>query len=243
MNTTKRCLPDTREDMLSEIKSWISSAGDNVLRVLWLSGTAGAGKSAIAHTIANWSNEIGCLGACFCFDRTRVVGRRHEKIFTTIGRDLADSNPAVRRALDDVVHDNNELRHCADILRQGRELLVGPIRVASTAVDAPVLIVIDALDESNDRKSREQILSLLASQLNNLLANFRVIITFRPLEDIHKSLKTASHIHHLSMNDISLQSTSIDIERYVCDKLAMLGDVFKDTHFQALARRSDGLFE
>src|SRR5882757_7107163 len=243
MNTTKRCFPGTREDILSEIKSWISSTGEDVPRVLWLSGTAGKGKSAIAHTIANWSSEVGCLGACFCFDRTRVADRRHEKIFTTIARDLADCNPAVRRALADVVHDNNELRHSADITRQWRELLVGPIRVASTDVDAPVLIVIDALDESGDRKSREQILRLLASQLNDLPANFRVIITSRPLDDIHKSLQTASHIRHLSIDAISPESTSSDIERYVCDKLATLGDMFKDTHFQALARKSDGLFE
>ncbi|OJA13985.1 hypothetical protein AZE42_04595, partial [Rhizopogon vesiculosus] len=45
------------------------------------------------------------------------------------------------------------------------------------------------------------------------------------------------------MDDISPQSTSSDIEHYVCDKLATLGDVFKDTHFQALAQKSDGLFE
>src|SRR5882757_8359704 len=213
MNTTKRCLPGTREDILSEIKSWISSTGEDVPRILWLSGTAGKGKSAIAHTIANWSSEVGCLGTCFCFDRTRVADRRHEKIFTTIARDLADCNPAVRRALADVVHDNNELRHSADITRQWRELLVGPIRVASTAIDAPVLIVIDALDESGDPESREQILRLLASRLSDLPANFRVIITSRPLEDIHKYLNTASHIRHLSMDDISPQSTTNDIQR------------------------------
>ncbi|OJA13996.1 hypothetical protein AZE42_04601, partial [Rhizopogon vesiculosus] len=45
------------------------------------------------------------------------------------------------------------------------------------------------------------------------------------------------------MDDISPQSTSSDIQRYVCDKLVTLGDVFKDAHFQALAQKSDGLFE
>ncbi|KAG1794911.1 uncharacterized protein HD556DRAFT_410835 [Suillus plorans] len=56
---TKNCLSGTREYILSEIKCWIRSTGEDVPRVLWLSGTAGKGKSAIAHTIANWSHERG----------------------------------------------------------------------------------------------------------------------------------------------------------------------------------------
>jgi WD40 repeat protein len=51
-NTSKNCIPGTWEDILSEIKCWIRSTGEDVPRVLWLSGTAGKGKSAIAHTIA-----------------------------------------------------------------------------------------------------------------------------------------------------------------------------------------------
>jgi len=243
LNTTKHCLPGTREDILSEIKSWISETGEDVPPVLWLSGTAGKGKSAIAHTIANWSKEAGCLGSCFCFDRTRVADQRHEKIFTTIARDLADCNPAIRRALASAVRDNNELRHTADITRQWRELIIEPIRVASTVVTAPVLIVIDALDESGNDSSREHILRLLTTQLTELPGNFRVIITSRPLEDIHKSLHTASHVRHLSMDDIPPESTTGDIQRYVSDKLGILGDVFNDGHFHTIAQKSDGLFE
>jgi len=243
LNTTKHCLPGTREDILSEIKSWISETGEDVPRVLWLSGTAGKGKSAIAHTIANWSKEAGCLGSCFCFDRTRVADHRHEKIFTTIARDLADCNPAIRRALASAVRDNNELRHTADITKQWRELVIEPIRVTSTVVTAPVLIAIDALDESGNDSSREQILRLLTTQLTELPGNFRVVITSRPLEDIHKSLHTASHVRHLSMDDIPPESTTRDIQRYVSDKLGILGNVFNDGHFRAIAQKSDGLFE
>ena len=243
LNTTKHCLPGTREDILSEIKSWISKTGEDVAPVLWLSGTAGKGKSAIAHTIANWSKEAGCLGACFCFDRTRVADHRHEKIFTTVARDLADCNSAIRRALASAVRDNNELMHTADITRQWRELIIEPIRVASTVVTAPVLIVIDALDESGNDSSREQILHLLTMHLTKLPGNFRVMITSRPLEDIYKSLHTASHVHHLSMDDIPPESTIGDIQRYVSDKLGIQGDVFNDPHFHAIAQKSDGLFE
>jgi len=77
-DTSKCCLPGTRGDILTEIESWIDSTGEDVQRVFWLSGTAGKGKSAIAHTLADWFNRRGGPGAFFCFDRTREADRRHE---------------------------------------------------------------------------------------------------------------------------------------------------------------------
>ncbi|KAG1727941.1 uncharacterized protein EDB91DRAFT_1060886, partial [Suillus paluster] len=145
-NTSKNCLPGTREDILSEIKCWIHSTEKDVPRVLWLTGTAGKGKSAIAHTIANWDERVD-IRACFCFDHTKKTEGCHEKIFTTIARDLADCDPIMREALACAVHNNNELKHTNDISRQWQELLAGPLGEASKGITAPVLITIDALDE------------------------------------------------------------------------------------------------
>ena len=241
-DTSKHCLPGTREDILSDIKNWIDNTEEDVQRILWLSGTAGKGKSAIAHTIASWFHERGGLGAFFCFDRTREADRRHEKIFTTVARDLADRDPIMRRALAHAVRDN-EIRHTKDITRQWQELILGPVNIVSKDIPAPVLIIIDALDESGDTNSRQQILHLLASQPTKLPANFRIVVTSRPLEDIQKSLHTVSHILHRSMDDIWPKSAERDIQRYVTTRLADLHDALNDTDFQRLAQKSDGLFE
>jgi hypothetical protein len=247
-NTAKNCLPGTREDILSEIKCWIRSTGEDVPRVLWLSGTAGKGKSAIAHTIANWSHERGGMRACFCFDRTREAERRHEKIFTTIARDLADCDITMRGALARAVCDDNELKHTVDISRQWQELVVGPVGEASKAITAPVQIVIDALDESGDANTREHILRLLSrktdassSQPAELPANARIIIISRPLQDIRDALY-ASHVHHISMDDIPPASTHNDIRLYISNRLEGLRN-FNNAHFNTLAEKSDGLFE
>jgi len=61
-HTSKRCLSGTREDILTEIKTWIDSTGEDVERVFWLNRTAGKGKSAIPHTIADWFIERGGPG-------------------------------------------------------------------------------------------------------------------------------------------------------------------------------------
>lgn len=248
LNTSKLCLTGTREGILTEIKSWINSTGENVPPVFWLSGTAGRGKSAIAHTIANWFHESGRLGACFCFDRTE--NHRHKKIFTTIARDLADGNLTLRREIAHVVHDDNELRHTRDIARQWQKLIVEPIGKASSTITQPILIVIDALDESGAAKSREQILRLLSytpdtssSQPTKFASYFRILVTSRLLPDIHDTLHDLSHVLHVSMDDISSSSAEHDIQLYLSNKLAGVSANLKDTDFNMLAQKSDGLFE
>ncbi|KAG1841568.1 hypothetical protein DFJ58DRAFT_688642 [Suillus subalutaceus] len=67
-DTGKQCLPGMRMEIISEITDWVNSTGDGVQRVLWLSGPTGKGKSAIVHMIANWFNDVGGLGSCYCFD-------------------------------------------------------------------------------------------------------------------------------------------------------------------------------
>jgi hypothetical protein len=248
-DTSKCCLPGTREGILSEIEEWILTTGEDVPRVFWLSGAAGKGKSAIAHTIANWFLAREGSGACFCFDRTREVDHRHERIFTTIARDLASRDPIMRRALANVVRDDNELRHTKDIIKQWKELILGPVITASKVLDAPVLIVIDALDESGQLEdSREQILRMLAGMLEpfsskptNLPANLRVLVTSRLLEDISRFLASASHVRHVSMDGLSAESMENDIKRYVSKILE--GPVFRDWHFKRITQKADGRFE
>ncbi|KAG1896112.1 uncharacterized protein F5891DRAFT_959067, partial [Suillus fuscotomentosus] len=80
----KQCLQGTRTEVLSQITDWVNSTEDDVPRVLWLSGNAGKGKSAIAHTVVKWFSDAGGLGSCYCFDQDRGADRHHEKIFSTI---------------------------------------------------------------------------------------------------------------------------------------------------------------
>jgi hypothetical protein len=248
LNTSKLCLEDTREGILTEIKSWINNTGEDVPPVFWLSGTAGKGKSAIAHTIANWFHESGRLGACFCFDRT--ANRRHEMIVTTIACDLADDNLFLRREIAHVIQNDNELRHTQDIIRQWQKLIVEPIDKTSPTVTQPILIVIDALDESGAARSREQILQLLAgtsgtssSQLTKFPSYFRILVTSRLLRDIHDTLHGLPHVLHVSMDDISSAAAEHDIQLYLSNKLAGVSADLKATDINMLAQKSDGLFE
>jgi hypothetical protein len=208
VDTRKQCLQGTRTEILSEITDWVNSTAEDVPRVLWLSGPAGKGKSAIAHTIANWFSDAGGLGSCYCFDRE--ADRRHEKIFSTIARDLADRDSGMRRALADTVQHASALKTTADIVQQWQKLLMEPLQKLSESTVGPVVIVIDALDESGAAKTRSDLLCILSGklqdsavpQITELPKNFRFIVTSRPLRDIQNAFAVSQHIRKISMDDI-----------------------------------------
>ncbi|KAG2029826.1 hypothetical protein BDR03DRAFT_1017894 [Suillus americanus] len=250
LDTTKQCLPGTRTAILSQITEWINDSGDAAQRVLWLSGPAGTGKSAIAHTIANWFNDLGGLGSCFCFNKDLKADKRHEKVFSTIARDLADRDPEMKRALANVVENANSLKNTTDIIQQWRKLFMEPLKKVSGASVGPVLIVIEALDESGEVETRRSLLRILAGtlkgeglpQITELPSNFRILVTSRPLRDIDDALHGAQHILRLSMDDISEAVAKSDIHTFVSEELKDLPDL-GDKEFGDLADKAGGLFE
>jgi hypothetical protein len=217
--------------------------------VLWLSGPAGKGKSAIAHTIAKWYEDAGGLGSCYSFDRQREADRRHEKIFSTIARDLADRDPGMRRALANAVQAASSLKKTADIVQQWQKLLIEPLKKSSGPTGEPIVIMIDALDESGGVETRRDLLQILAGKHPNpavpkiidLTGNFRFIITSRALDDINDEFQGVQHIRRMSMDDIPAAVAERDIHAYVSKELEGRG--FEDGKFAALAKKADGLFE
>ncbi|KAG2150643.1 uncharacterized protein EDB93DRAFT_1327918 [Suillus bovinus] len=235
LDTTKQCLPGTRMAILSQITEWINDSRDTAQRVMWLSGPAGTGKSAIAHTIANWFNDSGGLGSCFCFDRRSGADERHKKVFSTIARDLADRDPEIRRALANAVEHAKALKSTTDIIQQWRKLFMEPLKKFSGSSVGPVLIVIEALDESGGAETRRNLLRILAGtlegeglpQITELPSNFRILITSRALPDISSEFQDAPHIRRLSMDDISEKDSKRDIRTFVSHelkKVSGLGD-------------------
>jgi hypothetical protein len=246
LDTTKQCLRGTRTEILSQITDWVNSTGDNVPRVLWLSGPAGKGKSAIAHTIATWFHDVGGLGSCYCFDRHREADRRHEKVFSTIARDLADRDPGMKRALANAVQAESALKNTVDIVQQWQKLLMEPMGKLSASNVGPVVVVIDALDESGGVETRRHLLRILSGKLavpriGDLPHNFRIIVTSRPLPDIEAELAGAQHIQRMSMDDIPSAVAEHDIHAYISKELEELD--FQDRDFAVLAEKADGLFE
>ena len=249
LNKQRICLEGTREELLEEIVNWINSAEEDTPRIFWLHGPAGTGKSSIAHTVAYRFQQLERLGSCFCFDRSQMGERRHEKVFSTIAKDLANHDRVLCRNLAAIVRKNDALKNTTDILQQWEELIVNPARALVKAIMGPIVIVVDALDESGDPASRRILLSILGntikgSRITDLPPNLRILLTSRSLPDIHAALDGGTHVRQKSMDSIPSESTRHDILRYVSNELSEV-DFERPIQeiFDSLAGSSGQIFE
>ena len=242
-NNEKKCLDGTRKEILKEIVDWINITDATAPRVFWLHGQAGKGKSAIAHTVALQTENLGLLGSCFCFTRVRQHEGLHMKLFPTVARDLADRDLRLRPLLAEVIANKHSLRDTEDIEEQWQKFIFEPLSQLEGSSTGNVVVVIDALDESGAERTRSIVLKVLAGHAAKLPANLRILLTSRPLPDIQEVLGVAQHVRVRSLDDIDTESTIGDIHLYVSDRLKNLGDAFSDENLQQLAAKSDGVFE
>ncbi|KIO01502.1 hypothetical protein M404DRAFT_149928, partial [Pisolithus tinctorius Marx 270] len=244
LNTMKKCLENTRTEILQDIINWVNDTHPDARRILWLHGQAGRGKSAIAHTIASWLEDVGGLGSCFCFARDRQAERRAEKMLTTISHDLASHYPAFRRALGRVLAEGPSLKTTPDLLKQWQKLILEPLCKAAGSIVGNVVVVIDALDESGEILWRKHILSLLMSkEAAKLPSNFRILLTSRALPEIECALKDAMNVRAMCLDDVPAELSQRDITLFVSKELLSLKDSIGPTEIQQIVHKSNGLFE
>ena len=245
LNTQKTCLDGTRREILDEITAWVNSTEENTPRVFWLHGNAGTGKSFISHTIANRFKKIGRLGSCVSFDRNEMPQQQDNKIFSTIARDLADRDEHMRKALMSAVRRDISFENTTDILQQWREMFLKPVQELSEGMAGPIVIIIDALDDSRNNN----LLRILAGKVDDkeshiakLPSHIRILVTSRPMPDIYTAFHRVEHVQQKSMDSIPRLLSERDIFQFISLELSDVEEINDEDAF-AVMRASDGLFE
>jgi len=100
-----RCPAGTRKEVLKKINVWVDAgaAGESVL---WLRGPAGAGKSAIAQTVAEACAARNQLAASFFFTRMSAYRNEVKYLFPTIAVQIALSAPETSQRLDGILQND-----------------------------------------------------------------------------------------------------------------------------------------
>src|SRR6202050_3622709 len=152
------CMEGTRQEIIGKIFEWIDGGSDKP--VCWLNGAAGAGKSAISRTVARLCEESGRLCASFFF--FRGAGRRSTitHFISTIAYSMALSIPATRPYVESVLQRDHHILHRSHE-RQFRNLIIEPIRSVTSPLP-PMVIVIDALDECDDKQRIVEFIDIVA---------------------------------------------------------------------------------
>ena len=137
----------TRTTILQEIENEID--GPNVI---WIRGSPGVGKSALAASIANQLEDQKCHVISFRFDRTESTIITTNALWRAVACDLARLYSSLRPHLPQ----GNQGYSSSDIGRLSKSLIEGPLSVSDDAIpreELPV-IVIDALDECDGFEPR-----------------------------------------------------------------------------------------
>ena len=234
----KGCLPGTRTAFLDFITNWVNDPGSD--RTLVLFGQAGTGKSSIAHEISRRFNEMHRLTSSFIFLRKEQSKHEAYHLFTTLAHDLSDRYPSFKAALGRTIQDDSSLRvRTRDYPTLFESLILKPLE--DLHIIGPILIVIDALDESGDTTGRKGLHTFLTKNLTKLPPNFRVLITSRPEDGIQSAFDGAPSARIIYMDDSQLAARSDD------DILSLLQDLLPAEEFEkhgvALAKKAEGLFQ
>jgi hypothetical protein len=226
---------------------------DKSPKVYYLSGAAGTGKTAVAHSVATIAKELGFLTASFFFSHTAENRNSDSNVIPTLAYQLGKSKrlcSAVCAAID--LDDDVGIRH----LHIQAEKLIQDILAPLPLDTSPcVLIVLDALDECREDNKilfGTDLISVLLVSLRNV-PFAKIFVTSRPeshIERLFARRTTAQNTRALVLHrDISKDTVQADIELYLRDELVkMKEDVAPRVEFpsegdiQNLVQQADGLF-
>jgi len=208
------CFPDTRVDVLKEIRAWTD--GQDQRYIFWLNGLAGTGKSTIARTIAREYHEQGRLGASFFFSRGDGDVGHAGKFFTSIARQLANKSPSLERYICEAIAEHRDIAS-QSLGDQWHQLVLRPLLRLDGNSQTAFILVLDALDECEDGNDIRMIVQLLAEVRSLGASTLRVFLTSRPEIPIRygiNQLPEAEH-HDFILHDISPSLVDRDIEIFL----------------------------
>jgi hypothetical protein len=206
-----KCHPHTRRAVLKKIEDWVKDA-DKVAMFLWLYGPAGAGKSAIAQTIAEILEEAGQLAAAFFFSRTAPGRNNKTPVVATLVYQLIISIPEIGAHVLEALEKDPAL-FSRSIQVQIQALIVKTLNavatdetLAPTFLSYPRLIILDGLDECRTTSGQTHILNALSTAAKHLRFPLCFLIASRPEQNIRQAFNDRNGLGSCSFS-IALDDT------------------------------------
>ena len=255
-----KCHPHTRGAVLKKITDWVKDA-NKVALFLWLYGPAGAGKSAIAQTIAELLEKAGLLTAAFFFSRNAAGRNDKTLLVATLVYQLVTSIPEIRVHVLEALEGNPAL-FSRSIEVQVHALIVKPLNAVANdetlspiLVSRPRLIILDGLDECRTTSAQTQILNALFTAVKHLRIPLCFLIASRPEHDIRQAFNDHNGLGSLSFSvalddtyqpdddiRIFLQSTFDEIKRQHPSRAYLPASWPSSEDIRWLVKKSSGQF-
>ncbi|CAE6492789.1 unnamed protein product [Rhizoctonia solani] len=228
------CTPNTRVDVLANLLGWVRNKGDGA--VYWLNGMAGTGKTTIAYSVCAALESAHMLGANFFCSRLRGECRNVNLIIPSIAYQLARFSRPFQFALCKSLEKNPDT-HRKLLQIQFNALIREPMLEVQHTLPEELVVVIDALDECENKQSTEHILNVLLSDAATLPIRF--IVSSRPEPEIRDQMAEQAK-SRLVLHELDRGEVQADIEKYLREGLAPINAT--DTQIAALVERAGILF-
>ncbi|KAF8959722.1 hypothetical protein BDZ97DRAFT_1922698 [Flammula alnicola] len=181
------CHPNTRIAVLVEIMDWLNDTNDPHC-AMWIRGAAGAGKSAIARTIAQICEERGRLSSSFFFSRTAGDKRRSDDkhLVATLAYQMMEYSSETQSFVSEAMANSGSIFDLT-LDTQIDELIVIPLsRLSNTSSlgspTLPKIIIIDGLDDCHNKDMQSVIVKEFVAAVARMQHNFphKLLIASRP---------------------------------------------------------------
>jgi len=255
-----KCHPNTRVAVLNKILNWVQRRNRETrdLFVMWLTGAAGAGKSAIAQSFIELCLLQGLVIASFFFGKSDSTRNHAGSLIATLAYQICESVPVAKSEILSIIK-SDPLILTRSLQHQFTQLVVKPLHTACYSGNllpsgSYRVIVIDGLDECLDRETQQQILRIISNTARQFDLPILFLIASRPEHDIKYvfSSREMNGIHsRVHLDDT--YSPDIDIRTFLRDRFheirithpfrSMIPDLWPtfDT-LESLVRKSSGQF-
>ncbi|KAF9553074.1 hypothetical protein CPC08DRAFT_246344 [Agrocybe pediades] len=230
-----KCHPDTRVAIIQCIIDWAVGLDPELSGkfILWLKGAAGAGKSAIARSVAERCSREGSLLGAFFFGATDPTRNHVGKLVATLSYQISIVLSEFRGIVSNII-DDNPLIFKSSFKTQFLTLIIHPLSAvlanrSTTSSTTPCLIIIDGLDECSDVNSQRDLLHTL-HEVTSTTTLIRFLVCSRPESHLNNTF-SLSHmvpiIYKIFLDDD--YAASNDIRLYLEDKFKQIkaGHSFK----------------
>ncbi|KAF4611434.1 hypothetical protein D9613_004438 [Agrocybe pediades] len=256
-----KCHLNTRVAIIQTIIDWSSGTiVDEKVKakpILWLKGSAGAGKSAIARSVAERTSKEGLLLGTFFFGAGDATRNHVGGLVATLAYQICRTLPELRGMVTTLVEDD-PLIFNRSISAQFTDLIIRPLSTIlsnhSGTIPIPRLVIIDGLDECSANINSQRDLLYTLQEVTGSTTLIRFLVSSRPESHLNNAFSSSrmANIHYKIFLDDDYSAYQ-DIKLYLQDKFQEIkeGHVFKHKLLATwpkpeiiwdLARKSSGQF-
>lgn len=218
-----RCHQGTRHIFLREILSEIEQ--DNRPPLFWLCGPAGAGKSAVAQSLAElWENQGGI---CTTFFFSRKDERNDPtSVLPTLAYQLAILFPMYRHHISRSLAEDPTIPE-QSLSIQFQKLISEPLSYSGRAGSQPILFLLDGIEECGGRDFQQKLITLVTGAVSWTLP-WVWVITGRSERLSRSTFLRKDILVKTRTINIPFGAPDAEIHGFLVDRFALIREEYAD---------------